>query len=166
MTIYFLENSGLTFLIDITLAKFFNFLVQLLFSSNSLNSFTKCFSLQTEEDHANVQPDLWQNENTKRKIFGKFFNLHKKAWAGTKEDSKKWLAKFGDEFYSKHQNSAEKRQRTVKNNNSVNMYEHGKNSSRKMNTQRPNWTMQVVSEFAVVLANFTILAKFETLDWN
>ena len=35
------------------------------------------------------------------------------------------------------------------------MNEHGKNSSRKMNTQRPNWTMQVVSEFAVVLANFT-----------
>ena len=30
----------------------------------------------------------------------------------------------------------------------------------KMNTQRPNWTMQVVSEFAVVLANFTILAKW------
>ena len=52
-----------------TLAKFFNFLVQLLFSSNSLNSFTKCFSLQTKEDHAN-EPDLWQNENTKRKIFG------------------------------------------------------------------------------------------------
>ena len=35
------------------------------------------------------------------------------------------------------------------------MDEHGKNSSRKMNTQKPNWTMQVVSEFAVVLANFT-----------
>lgn len=40
------------------------------------------------------------------------------------------------------------------------MNEHGKNSSRKMNTQRPNWTMQVVSEFPVVLANFTILAKW------
>ena len=46
-----------------TLAKFFNFLVQLLFSSNSLNSFTKCFSLQTKEDHAN-EPDRWQDENT------------------------------------------------------------------------------------------------------
>lgn len=44
------------------------------------------------------------------------------------------------------------------------MDEHGKNSSRKMSTQRPNWTMQVVSEFAVLLANFRILAKFETLD--
>ena len=44
------------------------------------------------------------------------------------------------------------------------MNEHGKNSSRKMNIQRPSWTMQVVSEFAVVLANFTILAKFETPD--
>ena len=40
------------------------------------------------------------------------------------------------------------------------MDEHGKNSSRKMNTQRPNWTMQVVCEFAVVLANFTILAEW------
>ena len=49
------------------------------------------------------------------------------------------------------------------------MNEHGKNSSRKMNTQRPNWTMQVVSEFAVVLANFTILAKWrltETKDFS
>ena len=40
------------------------------------------------------------------------------------------------------------------------MNEHGKNSSRKMNTQRPNWTMQVVSGFVVVLANFNILAKW------
>lgn len=51
------------------------------------------------------------------------------------------------------------------------MDEHGKNSSRKMNTQRPNWTMQVVSEFAVVLAYFTILAEWrqtghETKDFS
>lgn len=101
-----------------------------------------------------------------RTLSGKYlasFSICVKKEAGTKEDSKKWLAKFGEEF-SKNQNSAEKRQRTVKNNNSVNMNEPGKNSSQKMNIQRPNWTMQVVSEFAVVLANFTILAKFETLD--